>query len=126
MNNITQNAPATEPATDTAAEEASITAQSERSVLSYGREATISALSQREHIYRLIYQAGASLVEAVTAMIDDNEATTKAWMSDAQEYKRSWWLAQTKLDASNRTVRWLRAQLTAKTNESSQVAGGAL
>jgi hypothetical protein len=119
MSNTTQ-----EPATNIAGEEAAVTEQSERSVLLYDREATISALSQRGRIYELTCRAGADLVASVTAMIDDNEAITKAWMSDAQEYKRNWQLAQTKLEASNRTVRWLRSQL--KTNESSQIAGGAL
>ena len=122
MHNITQNA----HTTDTAAEEAALTEQSERSAELYDREYTNSAVNQRARIHQLIYQACGNVVEAVTAVLDGNEVLMKSAISDMLEYKRDWRLAKIKLEASNRTVRWLRAQLIVKTNEAAQVAGGAL
>jgi hypothetical protein len=78
----------------------------------------------RAHLSKLVRESHSDITNAVTVALDQLEANGRSAVHDLLASQRECRLLAVKLDSTNRTIRWLRAQLTAKGNDSAQVIGG--
>jgi hypothetical protein len=78
----------------------------------------------RAYLHTVVNESSAAIVGALGVALDQLEANGNAAMKDLLASQRESRLLRVKLDAVNRTVRWLRTQITDKTTDAAQVAGG--